>query len=73
LADGGKPVSSFDLLEALVRLRYHQVKFPQAVALLHQWRGLPPILQKAAELYRMQLHRYGAEGQLDSSNRVSGE
>jgi DNA primase len=38
---------------------YHQVKFPQAVALLHQWRGLPPILQKAADFYRMQLHRHG--------------
>ena len=39
--------------------RYHQVKFPQAVALLHQWRGLPPILQQAVEFYRMQLHRHG--------------
>ena len=38
---------------------YHQVKFPQAVALLRQWRGLPPILQKAADFYRMQLHRHG--------------
>lgn len=36
---------------------YHQLKFPQAVALLRQWRGLPPILQEAAEFYRMQLHR----------------
>jgi DNA primase len=38
---------------------YYQVKFPQAVALLHRWRGLPPILQKAADFYRMQLHRHG--------------
>jgi DNA primase len=38
---------------------YHQVKFPQAVALLRQGCGLPPILQKAAEFYRMQLHRHG--------------
>jgi DNA primase len=38
---------------------YHQVKFPQAIALLRQWRGLPPILQEAAEFYRVQLHRHG--------------
>jgi DNA primase len=38
---------------------YHQVKFPQAVALLHQWRGLPPLLHEAASFYRMQLHRHG--------------
>jgi len=38
---------------------YHQVKFPQAVAFLHQWRGLPPILREAAEFYRVQLHRHG--------------
>jgi DNA primase len=37
---------------------YHQVRFPQAVALLHQWRGLPPLLHEAAGLYRMQLHRH---------------
>jgi len=37
---------------------YHQVKFPEAVALLHQWRGLPPLLQQAAGFYRMQLHRH---------------
>jgi hypothetical protein len=36
----------------------HQLKFPQAVALLRQWRGLPPILQEAAEFYRVQLHRH---------------
>jgi DNA primase len=38
---------------------YHEVKFPQAVALLHQWRGLPPLLHQAAGFYRMQLHRHG--------------
>ena len=38
---------------------YHQVNFLQAVAFLHQWRGLPPILREAAEFYRMQLHRHG--------------
>ena len=37
---------------------YHQVKFPQAVALLHQWRGLPPLLHEVAGFYRMQLHRH---------------
>jgi DNA primase len=37
---------------------YHQVKFPQAVALLRQWRGLPPLLHEAASFYRMQLHRH---------------
>jgi len=37
---------------------YHQVKFTQAVALLHQWRGLPPLLHEAAGFYRMQLHRH---------------
>jgi hypothetical protein len=38
---------------------YHQVKFPQASALLHQWRGLAPLLHQAAGFYRMQLHRHG--------------
>jgi len=37
---------------------YHQVRFTQAVALLHQWRGLPPLLHEAAGFYRMQLHRH---------------
>jgi len=37
---------------------YHEVRFPQAVALLHQWRGLPPLLHEAAGFYRMQLHRH---------------
>src|SRR5689334_2737542 len=38
---------------------YHQVRFPQAIALLHQWRGLEPLLHEAASFYRMQLHRHG--------------
>src|SRR5712692_427461 len=37
---------------------YRQVKFPQALALLHQWRGLAPLLHQAAGFYRMQLHRH---------------
>ena len=37
---------------------YHQVRFPQALALLQQWRGLPPLLRAAADFYRMQLHRH---------------
>jgi DNA primase len=39
---------------------YHEVRFPQAVVLLRQWRGLPPLLQDAANFYRLQLHRHGA-------------
>jgi DNA primase len=38
---------------------YYQVKFPQALALLHQWRGRTPLLQEAAGFYRLQLHRCG--------------
>ena len=38
---------------------YHQVKFPQALALLHQWRGLAPLLHEATGFYRIQLHRHG--------------
>jgi hypothetical protein len=26
---------------------YHQVKFPRALSLLHQWRGLAPLLHEA--------------------------
>jgi len=37
---------------------YHQLKFPQALALLHQWRGLAPLLHEVAGFYRMQLHRH---------------
>src|SRR5260370_2135714 len=38
---------------------YHEVKFSQALSLLRQWRGLPPLLHEAASFYRMQLHRHG--------------
>jgi DNA primase len=38
---------------------YYQVKFPQALALLQQWRGLASLLHEAAGFYRMQLHRHG--------------
>jgi DNA primase len=36
---------------------YHQVKFPQALALLRQWRGWVPLLDQAVSFYHMQLHR----------------
>jgi DNA primase len=36
---------------------YYRVRFPQALELLHQWRGLAPLLHEAAGFYRMQLHR----------------
>src|SRR5579863_3081250 len=36
---------------------YHQVKFPQALTLLHQWRGLAPLLHQATGFHRVQLHR----------------
>ena len=36
---------------------YHQVKFPQALTLLRQWLGLPPLLRETTEFYRAQLHR----------------
>ena len=38
---------------------YHQVRFPQALALLRQWLGLAPLLRETTEFYRMQLHRHG--------------
>jgi DNA primase len=38
---------------------YHQVEFPQALALLCQWRGVGPLLQEAADFYRLQLPRHG--------------
>jgi DNA primase len=37
---------------------YQQVTFPQALALLRQWLGLPPLLRETTEFYRMQLHRH---------------
>ena len=39
---------------------YYQVAFPQAVALLNQWRGLAPLLPATTNFYHMQLHRYPA-------------
>jgi hypothetical protein len=38
---------------------YHQVKFPQAVALLYQWLGSVPMLAAATDFYRLQLQRHG--------------
>ncbi len=37
---------------------YHQVKFPQALDLLRQWRGAEPLLQEVARFYDMQLYRH---------------
>jgi DNA primase len=37
---------------------YHQVQFPQALALLRQWHGLAPLLHEAACFYGIQLHRH---------------
>jgi DNA primase len=37
---------------------YHQVKFPQALTLLRQWRGAEPLLQEVARFYVMQLHHH---------------
>lgn len=38
---------------------YHQVRFPQALALLRRWSGLGTLLNEAASFYRLQLHRHG--------------
>lgn len=37
---------------------YHEVRFPQALALLRQWRGLAPLLQETTAFYGVQLHRH---------------
>jgi len=37
---------------------YRQVRFPQALALLRQWLGLPPLLRETTEFYCVQLHRH---------------
>jgi DNA primase len=37
---------------------YHEVRFPQALALLRQWRGLAPLLHETTAFYGMQLHRH---------------
>jgi len=38
---------------------YHQVEFPQAVALLLEWCGLAPLLDQVTDFYRIQLFRHG--------------
>ena len=38
---------------------YHQVRFPQALALLHQWLGTGPLLDEVARFYQVQLNRHG--------------
>jgi DNA primase len=40
---------------------YHQLKFPEALALLQQWRGLPSLLHAVTDFYRLQLHRRTGE------------
>jgi len=53
---------------------YHQVSFPQALSLLHQWRGLAPLLHEVASFYRMQLHRHSeAVAYLDRRGLSSSE
>ena len=37
---------------------YHQLRFPQAVARLREWRGIEPLLDQVSNFYRMQLHRH---------------
>jgi DNA primase len=38
---------------------YHQVKFPEALALLRQWRGVEySLLHEAERFYRIQFHRH---------------
>jgi DNA primase len=37
---------------------YHQVKFPQALALLREWCGLIPLLDQVTDFYRIQLFRH---------------
>src|ERR1700686_1890663 len=36
---------------------YHQVRFPQALGLLCQWRGMAPLLHETTRFYGMQLQR----------------
>jgi DNA primase len=38
---------------------YHEVRFPEALSLLRQWRGLMPLLDETARFYQLQLHRHG--------------
>jgi DNA primase len=37
---------------------YHEVKFPDAVALLREWCGVTPLLEEANNFYRLQLSRH---------------
>ena len=37
---------------------YHDARFPQALAVLRQWRGLTSLLHEATSFYRIQLHRH---------------
>ena len=37
---------------------YHQVKFPQALAMLRQWSGIGSLLHETACFYHIQLHRH---------------
>ena len=37
---------------------YHQVRFPQALGLLCQWRGMAPLLDETTSFYCMQLQRH---------------
>jgi DNA primase len=37
---------------------YHEVRFPQALALLRQWRGLAPLLHETIAFFGLQLHRH---------------
>jgi DNA primase len=37
---------------------YHEVRFPEALSLLLQWRGLTPLLDETARFYQLQLHRH---------------
>jgi DNA primase len=37
---------------------HHHVKFPQAVAMLREWRGVTPLLEEVTSFYRMQLSRH---------------
>jgi DNA primase len=37
---------------------YHEVRFPDALSLLRQWRGLTPLLDETARFYQLQLHRH---------------
>lgn len=37
---------------------YHQVKFPEALALLREWCGVTPLLEEVGSFYRLQLSRH---------------